>query len=94
MEKQVLNRIKPSIPLSPSQHGFRQNHSTSTLLTNTSQHILNGFNQQKPPSRTVLVAIDINKAFDTVPRHILSQKILQTELHNNDKNGLQEDQVE
>ena len=88
MEKLVLARIKPHLPISPEQHGFREQHSTSTLLTNVTQTILDGFNQQAPPLRTVLVAVDISKAFDTVPRYILSNKILNTNFHSNDKKWL------
>src|SRR5678815_835607 len=56
----------------------------STSLT---QHIINGFNQS-PSHISILTAIDINKAFDTVPTHILIQKILHSLLKNNDKKWL------
>ena len=84
LEKLILNRTKQSLPISSTQHGFKPGHSTSTLLTNLTQNILTGFNQN-PPHRTILVTIDINKAFDTVPRHILTEKIINTRLHPNDK---------
>jgi hypothetical protein len=84
-EKLILTKIRNYIPLSDTQHGFRQNHSTTTLLTDLSQRISTGFNQNPPPSRTILTAIDINKAFDTVPRHILINKILDTPISPNDK---------
>src|SRR5215470_12727900 len=83
-EKLILNRIQQYLPVSPTQHGFKKQYSTTTLLTDLTQHILTGFNQ-KPPLRTVLTTIDINKAFDTVPRHILIDKILNTDMHTNDK---------
>jgi sarcosine oxidase/L-pipecolate oxidase len=85
LEKLIYNKIKNNTPIAPTQHGFRPNHSTSTLLTNLTQQILDGFNQPSPPNRTLLLAIDINKAFDTTPRHQLTQKILNNTFHNNDK---------
>ena len=88
LERLVLNNINHHIPLSPSQHGFRPQHSTSTLLTNLTQTTLEGLNHSKPALRTLLVAIDISKAFDTVPRHILINKILNTHIHNNYKKWL------
>jgi hypothetical protein len=84
-EKLILAKINNNIPLSNTQHGFRQNYSTNTLLTDLSQRILTGFNQTPPPIRTIMAAIDINKAFDTVPRHILINKILNTNISPNDK---------
>ncbi len=88
MERLILQNISPFVPLSPSQHGFRPLHSTTTHLSTLTQLILDGFNQRQPPLRTVLAAIDIHKAFDTVPRHILTDKILQTDMHTNDKKWL------
>ena len=88
LERLVLNNITPHIKLSPSQYGFRSQHSTSTLLTNLTQTILEGLNSQKPAYRSLLAAVDINKAFDTVPRHLLIKKILNTHTHPNFKNGL------
>ena len=59
--------ILPSINefLSPAkdQHGFRPRHSTTSALLQLQPP---GFNQRKPPHRTVCVAIDLTAAFDTV----------------------------
>ena len=88
LEKLILKIIQPHLPVHVAQHGFRAAHSTTTLLTSLTQNIANGFNEKQPPSRTVMVAIDINKAFDTTPRHILMQKILRTELPTNYKKWL------
>ena len=71
--------------ISYMQHGFKKNHSTTTLLTNLTEHILYSFNQNHPPKRTWLATIDINKAFDTISKHILKEKIVNTTLHANDK---------
>ena len=69
--------ILPSINklLSPAQlqHGFR--HSTTSVLVQLTTDIETGFNQRKPPHRTVCVAIDLTAAFDTVSHDTLISKI-------------------
>ena len=83
-ERALLNRVSPMLSLSDHQHGFRANRSTATYLTTLTQKIAEGFNQASPPSRAVLATIDISKAFDTVPRHLLMSKILALDLPPND----------
>ena len=88
LERLVLAHITPHIPLSHTQHGFRPKHSTTSLLTNITQTTLEGFNTNKPAPRTLIATIDISKAFDTVPRHTLINKILNTNIHPNFKKWL------
>ena len=88
LERLVLNEISPHIRLSTTQHGFRPQHSTTTLLCSLSQSVLEGFNNRKPATRSLIAAIDISKAFDTVPRYILIAKILQSEMPPNLKKWL------
>ena len=88
LERLVLGGISSDLDLNPTQHGFRAKHSTSTLLTNLSQRVLEGFNNRKPAPRSIVAAIDISKAFDTVPVPILISKILSTNLHPNYKKWL------
>ncbi len=78
LERLVLSKTEPFIRLSPSQHGFRSLHSTSTLLTSLCQSTLEGLNHGKPALRSLVCAIDISKAFDTVPRYVLISKILRS----------------
>ena len=40
--------------------------------------VAKGFNQMAPPARTITVALDMSKAFDTVNTHTLIGKLLQT----------------
>ena len=82
LERLVLNNITPHINLSPSQHGFRSQRSTFTLLTKITQTILECLNSQKP---ALLAVIDLSKGFDTVPRHLLFNKILNTHVRPNFK---------
>ena len=84
----MLNEIAPHIPLSPTQHRFRPQHSTTTLMCSLSQSVLEGFNAKKPATRSLIAAIDISKAFDTVPRYLLIAKILQSEVPPNLKKWL------
>ena len=79
LERLVLYNITVHINLSPSQHGFRSQYSTSTLLTNLTQTIPEGLNSQKPACRSLLAAIH------TVPRHLVINKILNTHIHPNFK---------
>ena len=87
-ERLILNKITPHVPLAPSQHGFRTLHSTSTLLTNLTQHASDGINSAKPAHRTLLTTIDISKAFDAIPRRKLITKIYNTNMENNTKRWL------
>ena len=69
LERCLLPLLSPSLTVSPSQHGFRPQHSTSTALLPTVTRIASGFNAPKPPLRTATVAIDISKAFDAVQHY-------------------------
>ena len=47
------------------------------LYNNT---VAKGFNQMAPPVRTITVALDMSKAFDTINIHTLIRKLLQTNI--------------
>ena len=66
-----------------TQYGFKGKHSTSTALHNKNNTTATGFNQNKPPERTITVAQDINKAFDTVDIHIIITMMTYTNSHIN-----------
>ena len=59
----------------PDQHGFRREHSTTSALLQLTTDVAVGFNQRKPPDRTVCVAVDLSTAFDTVCHNNLLSKI-------------------
>ena len=88
LERLVLDKVLPLFPVRSIQHGFKSFHSTSTLLTTVSQSVLEGLNHGKPALRSLVAAIDISKAFDTVPRYKLDSKILDTQLQPNYKRWL------
>ena len=58
----------------------RAARSTTTALLPITESIARGFNQQKPPTRTTIMALDFTKAFDTEPHHRLLHRILQSNL--------------
>ena len=83
LERCILPLLSPSLSPSPSQHGFRPAHSTTTALLPTATRVANGFNAPKPPLRTATIAIDISKAFDAVQHSLLLDAVCATDLHPN-----------
>ena len=51
------------------QHGYKTQHSTVTALHPLNNTVAKGFNQMAPPVRTITVALDMSKAFDTINTH-------------------------
>ena len=80
LEKIILPHITNNIPNLPHQHGYKKAHSTTTALHSINNIITRGFNEKRPPSRTVMVALDMSKAFDTVNIHKLIHKLHQTNI--------------
>ena len=81
LEKTLFPYITNNIPHISTQHGFKSNHSTSTVLHNINNTITTGFNQNKPPERTITVALDMIKAFDTVNIYTLTHKLHHSQIH-------------
>ncbi len=75
LEALLLPSITASIHLADHQHGFRKGRSTTTALQSIINHINVGLNRKKPVHRTVSVAIDLSKAFDTVDHRLLLNDI-------------------
>ena len=88
LERLLLPHITTAFPLSPSQHGFRPRRSTTTALLPLSHAVATGFNRRKPPSRSIALAIDFSKAFDSIPHNLLISRITQSTLHPNIKRWL------
>ena len=68
------------LPVPDIQHGFRKHHSTITALHDFNQNIADGFNKKKPPDRTVLLQIDLSKAFDMVSHEKLLRDLNKTKV--------------
>ena len=79
LERLILPTLTENLPIPDIQHGFRKNHSTVSALHDFSKAVSDGFNKRKPPDRTVLLQIDLSKAFDMV-----SHEKLLADLQNSD----------
>ena len=62
------------------QHGYKTQHSSVMALHTLNNTVAKGFNQMAPPVRTITVALDMSKAFDTINIHTLIRKLLQTNI--------------
>src|SRR2546426_4627737 len=80
LRKQSFHKSLKTSKNNPHQHGFKTNHSTYTALHNITNTISQGFNENQPSSRTIFVALDMSKAFDTVNIHTLINKIHNTDI--------------
>ena len=85
LERLLLPILNEHLHTVPTQHGFRTQRSTTTALLSIAHSISSGFNQRKPPPpcRTVSLAIDFSKAFDTVPHDLLLDRLMETTLPSN-----------
>ena len=60
------------------QHRYKTQHSDGT--THSKQHRSKGVQPNGSPARTITVALDMSKAFDTINIHTLIRKLLQTNI--------------
>ena len=88
LEKLILPELDKELPIPDFQHGFRKKHSTVSALNDLNLDIVSGFNQKKPAHRTVLLQIDMSKAFDMVSHDKLITDLNRTNLHPNIKRWL------
>ena len=80
LEKSLLPYMTANMPDTPMQHGCMAQHSTVTALHTLNNTVAKGFGQMAPPARTITVALDMSKAFDTVNIHTLIGGLLQTNI--------------
>ena len=80
LERLILPDLQEHLPVPEFQHGFRGQHSTVTALNDFNQAISAGFNKRKPPDRTLLLQIDLSKAFDMVSHEKLLKDLEKTSL--------------
>ena len=71
LEKSLLPYITSNTPM---QHGYKTQHSTVTALNTLNNTVAKGFNPLAPPVRTITVALDMSKAFDTKKHTHTNQK--------------------
>ena len=80
LEALMLPTLKEHLPMADHQHGFRAGRSTTTALCELTTAIADGLNGKRPHERTILVALDLSKAFDTVCHTTLLRDILESDL--------------
>ncbi len=76
----LLPTFTHHLSLAEHQHGFRKLHSTTTAFSVINARIVYGLNQKPPCERTILVALDLSKAVDTVNHTTLLEDIEQSTL--------------
>ena len=83
LERLLLPYLVEALDTRVSQHGFKPRHSCVSAILPLVSRITEGFNMRKPPGRTVAVAVDISKAFDSVSHVRLLEMIHQSRLQHN-----------
>ena len=83
-ERLILSRLTFHLEsnhlFSTCQAGFRPGRSPLDQILSLSQSIWDGFQQKKPPDRTILASVDFSKAFDSVWHSALFHKLLSLKL--------------
>lgn len=79
---EILKFFKEHLELVDHQHGYGKNRSTTTALHHITDFIQRGLNEKAPNKRSVMVALDLFRAFDTVSHSILLKKMLVSNLPN------------
>ncbi len=82
LERLLLPTLTDNLDVPVFQHGFRKNHSTVSALNEFNNQVATGFNEKrsKRPDRTVLLQIDLSKAFDMVNHDKLLKDLDETNL--------------
>ena len=80
LECLILHTINKYLQPAPDQPSFRPDLPTTSALLRMTTDIAIGFNQRKPPDRTICVAVDLSAAFATVCHNNLQSKINRSQL--------------
>ena len=64
--------MKEQNRFSDDQHGFREEHSTSTALLTVSEEILNGMDRSE---MSLFTLIDLSRFFDVIDHELLLNKL-------------------
>ena len=76
----MLTSVNTHLLPTAYQHGFRPGQSRSSALLQLTSDVATGFNQRKPPHRTICVVVDLTVAFNTVNHNVLLSKIARSTL--------------
>ena len=80
MEKSILPYLTANKPNTPTLHGYKTQHYTVTALHTLNNTVAKGFNQMALPARTITVALNMSKAFNTINIHTLFRNLLQAKI--------------
>ena len=80
LEENLLPDLQKHLTLADHEHAFCKGRSMTNALMEIDNHITGGLNKDKPSHRTVLVALDMRAAFDTVKINIILETICQSAL--------------
>ena len=80
LEKNLLPYTTTNIPNAPTQHGYKTQHYTVTALHTLNNTVAKGFDQMVPPARTITLALDMSKSFDTININTVIRKLLHTKI--------------
>ena len=80
LERLVLPVLTEKLPVPSFQHGFRKSHSTVSALSDLNEAVIGGFNAPRPAPRTLLLQIDLSKAFDMVNHNKLIKDLNESDL--------------
>ena len=80
LEKSFLLYIAVNIQNTPTQHGYKTQHSTVTAQHTVNNTVANEFNQIAATARTITVALDMSTPFDTTNKHTFIKKLLQAKI--------------
>lgn len=61
-----VTMLTDNIQLANRQHGIRKKFSTTSALHTIQDQVFRGLNQERPYSRSGMVAMDLSKAFDSI----------------------------
>ena len=81
LEESLHPYITANISNTPTQHGYKTQHSTVTALHTVNNTVAKGFNQMASSERKITVALDMSKAFDTLTYTHLSESCYRPTFH-------------
>jgi hypothetical protein len=83
LEHLIKPKVLAALPKHSSQHAYAPMHSTATSLLPLATQVAICFNDNKPPRRCAMVAIDIAEAFDSVDHTIILDEVSNSTLDSN-----------
>jgi hypothetical protein len=83
LQRLLVPFVTEALPSAPTQDGYKPMHSVTTVLLPIVTKVAIGLNEDKPASRSAMVAIKISKAFDAIDHVILLDKVADSSLNSN-----------